>query len=419
MKMAMNRAVITGMGAVSPLGNVNQMWNGLKSGQSGIRALQNQQDYIPVKIAGEVINFHPENYLGVKDIRRMPRVSQMAVVAAFEAMKDADLTTDYLAQLQTRAATVIGTTMGPHTLAEELTTAYRTNGHKRPNPIAFANCLPNMPAHYVSRYLKLHGSLHTPIAACATGTQAIGIAFDMIRLGRADLVVVGGSEAIVIDYVIAGFDSMQALVTGYENTPERASRPFDAERQGFVLSEGAGVIVIENLSHAKKRNANIHAEVVGFGSSADAYHIAVIDPEARGMRSAMQLALDDAQLKPDMIDYINAHGTSTPANDRLETLAIKHVFGNHAHDTLAISSNKSMLGHAMAAAGALEAIASVKTLQENVIPPTINYENADPECDLDYVPNDARQQSVEVVMSNNFGLGGQNASVIFKKWNGA
>jgi len=272
-----------------------------------------------------------------------------------------------------------------------------------------------MPAHYVSQYLNARGPLQTPIAACATGTQAIGDGVELIRSGRADVVFAGGTEAILVDYVVAGFASLQALAEGYEDDPTAASRPFDAERSGFVLGEGCGVLVLESAAHAAARDAKIYAEVAGHASTSDAHHIAQIEPNARGMIGAMQGALDDAALPADAIGAVNAHGTGTEPNDRLETKALRAVLGTHA-DQVPITANKSMLGHLMAAAGAVEAIAAVNTVRHGVVPPTINLHTPDPNCDLDYVPNEARDvPDVRYVLSNNFGLGGQNACVVFSK----
>jgi 3-oxoacyl-[acyl-carrier-protein] synthase II len=410
------RVVVTGYGAVTPLGNAEDTWQALLLGRSGIRRITGTElRHSPVKIGGEVRDLFPEKYLSRKEIRRMPRVSQFAVIAASRACLHAKLSKDEFDLMGTRAATVIGTTMGPHLLAEEMTSAYRQNGHRRPNPVEFVNCLPNMPAHYVSQFMGIRGALHTPVAACATGTQAIGLAFDLIQTGAADVVVAGATEAILRDYIIAGFASMQALATGYEDCPEQASRPFDIERSGFVLSEGSGVLVLERIEHAKARNAEIYGEVAGHSNTSDAYHVAIIDPDVVGMVNAMDGALQHAGLAPDDIDYVNAHGTGTPANDVLETRSIQEVFGSHAR-TLSISSNKSMLGHMMASAGAVEAIMSLLTIRDSIVPPTINLESPDPDCDLDYTPNAAKQADVRCVMSNNFGLGGQNASIILKQY---
>jgi 3-oxoacyl-(acyl-carrier-protein) synthase len=271
-----------------------------------------------------------------------------------------------------------------------------------------------MPAHYVSRFLRALGPLNTPSTACAAGTQSIGEASELIKLGRSDMVITGGVEAILQDYTIAGFDAMQALATDYNDNPEAASQPFDANRSGFVFSEGCGIMVIESLAHALKRNARIYAEILGHASSSDAFHIAALDPEGKGAMRAMRWALEDAHLNPEDIQYINAHGTSTQANDAMETLAIKTIFGEHAYN-LAVSSTKSMLGHALGGSGAIEAIVCALSLLEKVPHPTINYHTPDPECDLDYVPNEARDlPNLQNLMSNSFGLGGQNASIVLR-----
>ncbi len=407
------RTVITGVGAVTPYGDAHAMWQALASGQSCISRIDEAWSaHVPVGIAGQVKHFDASVYISKKEQRRISRPAQFAIAAAQMAQDDAGLGQEHVDG--ERVGVVLGTTMGPHLLAENMTTKYRHNGHRRPNPVHFANCLPNMPAHFVSERVGALGPLATPVAACATGTQAIGDAVELIRAGRADVVFAGGVETIVQDYIIAGFASMSALAAGYEDSPTEASRPFEANRSGFVLTEGCGILVIESMEHAQKRRARVYAEVLGHASCADAYHIAAIEPEARGMQRALRWALDDAGVNPTQIDYINAHGTGTPPNDALETKAIKQVFGEQAYTT-PISSNKSMMGHAMAAAGALETIATVFSMQYQVIPPTINYQTLDPECDLDYVPNEARTHNMRVAMSNNFGLGGQNASVVFGK----
>jgi 3-oxoacyl-(acyl-carrier-protein) synthase len=297
-------------------------------------------------------------------------------------------------------------------MSEQSTYKYRSSGFKKPNPLAIVNSLPNMPSHYVSRFLRALGPLNAPSTACAAGTQSIGEASELIKAGRSDMVITGGVEALLTDYVLAGFDAMTALATEYTDNPEAASRPFDANRSGFVCSEGCGIVIIESLSHALKRGARIYAEVLGHSSSSDAYHIAALDPEAGGAKRAMRWALESAHLNPEDIHYINAHGTSTKANDAMETLAIKHVFGEVAYN-IPVSSTKSMLGHALAGSGAIEVIACAMSLFEKVIHPTINYETPDPECDLDYVPNEARQApELKHILSNSFGLGGQNASIV-------
>jgi len=297
-------------------------------------------------------------------------------------------------------------------MSEQNTFKYKTTGYRKPNPLALINALPNMPAHYVSRFFRALGPLLTPSTACASGTQSIGEATDYIRNGRSDVVIAGGVEAILQDYTLAGFDAMNALATEYNDDPEHASRPFDKNRSGFIFSEGCAVVILESLSHALKRGARIYAEVLGHAASSDAYHVAVLDPEGRGAIRAMRWALDDAHLPTDKIDYINAHGTSTQANDAMETLAIKHVFGEIAYN-IPVSSTKSMLGHALAGSGAIEVVACALSLIHQVIHPTINYDTPDPDCDLDYVPNQARDtQDMKHILSNSFGLGGQNATII-------
>lgn len=407
------RVVITGMGAVTALGNVREMWESLKRGQSGIRNVETiDVSHCGVRIGAEVRGFETSQYVERKEARRMGRSSLMAVEAAGDAIADAGLTSAEIEAEGERCGTVIGTSLGPHEVAEMATFKYRTSGYKRPNPLALINALPNMPSHYVSRFFRTLGPISTPSAACASGTQSVGEAADVIRNGRADLILTGGVEAISQDYVLAGFESMEALATGYEDNPAEASRPFDKDRSGFVMGEGAAVFVIESLGHALRRGARIYAEVLGHASSSDAFHVAALDPEARGAIRSMKWAVEDAHLNPGDIQYINAHGTSTPANDWTETLAIKKVFGELAYN-IPINSTKSMLGHALGASGAIEIAACINSLLEQVLHPTINYRTPDPECDLDYVPNEARQvKNLRYVLSNSFGLGGQNASIV-------
>lgn len=407
------RVVITGLGAVTALGNVKEMWESLKLGKSGIRRLETiETAHVPIKIGGEVRGFDPDPYIEHKEARRMGRASQFAVAAAKMALDDAGLAADHIEQIGERAGVVIGTSLGSHEMSEQSTLKYKTGGYRKPNPLSLINALPNMPSHYVSRFFRTFGPLNTPSTACAAGTQSVGEGGDVIRNGRADIVIAGGVEAILQDYTLAGFDAMTALASEYNNDPEHASRPFDANRSGFVLSEGCGIVVLESLAHALKRGTRIYAEVMGHASSSDAYHLAAIDPEGNGATRSMRWALEDAHLNPDEIQYINAHGTSTKSNDAIETMAIKRVFGEHAYK-VAISSTKSMLGHALAGSGAIEVITCVMTLLEKAIHPTINYETPDPECDLDYVPNVAREsKGLKYVLSNSFGLGGQNASIV-------
>lgn len=407
------RAVITGLGSVTALGDANTMWTALKEGKSGIRRLTTiDVEHVPVKIGGEVLDFDSERWIERKEARRMGRASQFAVVAAMQAAEHAGLEVDQLEKEGERIGVVLGTSLGSHEMSERATTKYKTNGFKKPNPLSLINSLPNMPAHYVSRMIRAFGHLNTPSTACAAGTQSIGQAAELIRQGRCDIVFTGGVEAILQDYTLAGFDAMTALATEYNDNPEAASRPFDAQRSGFVFSEGCGVIVIESLAHALKRGATVLAEVLGYASSSDAYHVAALDPNGDGAYRAMKWALHQARLPINQINYINAHGTSTQANDAMETQAIKRLFGDYAYQ-IPISSTKSMLGHALAGSGAIEVVAIVQSLREQIIPPTINYEYPDPECDLDYVPNAAREVSnMRYVLSNSFGLGGQNATIV-------
>lgn len=407
------RVVVTGIGAVTALGTAAELWQGLKSGKSGIRRLETiPVDHVPVKIGGEVRDFDPEAFIDRKEARRMGRASQFAVAAATMAVQDSGLEADEIRDQGERVGVVIGTSLGSHEMSEQSTLKYKTSGYRKPNPLSLINALPNMPSHYVSRLFHALGPLTTPSTACAAGTQSIGEAADLIRNGRADIVITGGVESILQDYTLAGFDAMMALATEYNDQPELASRPFDKNRSGFVFSEGCGIVVLESLRHAARRSARVYAEVLGYASSSDAYHVAVLDPEGQGAARAMKWALDDAHLSNHDIQYINAHGTSTQANDRMETIAIKRVFGEHAYD-IPVSSTKSMIGHSLAGSGAIEVIACAFSLIEKVIHPTINWNTPDPECDLDYVPNAARKlKDLRYLISNSFGLGGQNASIV-------
>jgi 3-oxoacyl-[acyl-carrier-protein] synthase II len=332
-----------------------------------------------------------------------------------DALENAGVSEEELINNPGTAGTMIGTSLGPQETSEQATTRYRADETKQPSPLPFMNSLPNMPAFYISQLCKIYGTYNTITAACASGTQAIGMAADMIRSGRAAIMVTGAVESLMTDYMVGAFSMLKALADGFNDRPEEASRPFDLNRKGFVISEGCGIVILESLSHALKRGATIYAEILGYASSADAYHIAAIDPKGYGAMRAMQWALDDAHVDPKDIDYINAHGTSTKYNDEIETMAIKHVLGEHAYE-IPVSSTKSMLGHALGASGALEVIACTKMLNTKIIPPTINYTTPDPECDLDYVPNTARQvKKLDIVLSNSFGLGGQNASIVLGK----
>jgi len=415
--MTYKRVVITGMGAVSVLGTgLRKFWEGLLAGRSGVRKItQFDASFLPCQIAGEVPDFDPEAYLERKEARRMARSSQMALAAARMAIDDAELSIPMVDPERTGVS--FGTSIGGLEKFDEGINTLRTQGLARVNPFTIPLGLPNVPAFLISQQFQCLGPNTTVATACATGTQAVGDGLEFIRQGRADVVIAGGTEAIIQDFSMGGFCAMRALPVNYNDNPQAASRPFCLDREGFVFSEGSGALVLEDLDHAMKRNARIYAEVAGHASSCDGYNIVSPDPEGGGAIRAMRWALSDAGIKPDEVDYINAHGTSTPLNDAGETKSIKKVFGDHAYK-IGVSSIKSMIGHALGASGALEAIACALTICESIIPPTINYTNPDPELDLDYVPNAARRQDVHVALSNSFGLGGQNACLVLKKFEG-
>jgi beta-ketoacyl-acyl-carrier-protein synthase II len=409
------RVVITGMGMLSPLGNsVEESWENLLSGVSGItRITQFDAGEFPCQIAGEVKGFVARDHMDFKEARRMSRASQLTVAAARMALADAGLPEQI--PDPDRAGALIGTAVGGIERAFEEMDAYRARGHRAVNPFAMTMFLANMPTHHVSLMTGATGPISTVVAACATGTQTIGEAAEFIRRGAADVMFAGGVEGLIHHAAIAGFGAMRALSTHFNNQPERASRPFDKDRDGFILAEGAGVVVLERLDKALARGARIHGEVLGHASSSDAYHVAAPDPEAKGAIRAMRWALDDAGLTPREVDYINAHGTSTPVNDATETLAIKRLFGERAYE-VPISSTKSSMGHAMGGAGTIESIFTTLALSRGIIPPTWNYETPDPECDLDYVPNAPRRTNAWVALKNSFGLGGQNACLVLGKF---
>lgn len=406
------RVVVTGLGALTPLGDVRLLWQGLLAGRSGIGRIKSfDAGHLSTQIAGE-IKFVPIDCLDRKEARRMARASQLALIAAKMALEDSGLEHHQLEANSDRVAVVMGTGEGGYEIAAQTSLEFRTLG-RRPSPFALANSSPNMPGFYISREMHATGPLMTIVSACASSTHSIGEAAEIIRNGRADIVFTGGVEALIQDYVIASLDSMGVLASGYNDRPEAASRPFDADRCGFIPSEGAAILILETLEHARKRSARIYAEILGHAESSDAFHIAAPDPEGKGAQKAMRWALDDARLNPAEIDYINAHGTSTKLNDAVETFAIKQVFGEGAY-TIPISSTKSMLGHAIGGSGAIEAISSILSLRYKVIHPTINYDRVDPECDLDYVPNEAREADIQTALSNSFGFGGQNACLVFR-----
>ena len=410
-----NRVVITGLGAVTPLGSsVDTYWEGLLAGRSGVRRItQFDASNLPCRIAGEIPDFDPLDYLEKKEARRIPRSAQIALGAAVQAVKDAGFPETF--PIPERAGIVFGTTIGGLDLLDKSIQILRDKGYDRVNPFATPAGIPNMPAFVIARQFQCLGPSTTITTACATGTQAIGEAAEVIRRGAAEIVITGGTESAVRDFAMGGFAAMRALPVSFNDRPEKASRPFDANREGFVFSEGSGALVLESMEHALRRGAPIYAEVAGHAASADAYHMAAPDPEASGPARAMCWALEDAGLQPQEISYINAHGTSTQLNDLIETRAIKAVFDGFAYQ-IPVSSTKSMIGHAMGASGALEAIVCTLVIKYGWIPPTINYETPDPDCDLDYVPNVARQVEVGATLSNSFGLGGQNACLVLKKF---
>jgi 3-oxoacyl-[acyl-carrier-protein] synthase II len=408
------RVVITGMGALTPLGqSVDEYWQGLLQGKSGVgpMTLADPTDF-PCKISGEVTGFDPGQYINPKEARRMARFSQLAVGAAGLAIEDAGLNlSDEDAE---RLGVVIGNGNGGFPTTEENARVLVERGGMKISPFFIPMILPNMAAANVSRVFGLKGYTSTVTTACAAGNQAIGDAAEAIRRGVVDVVLGGGCEAGICGLGLGGFNVIKAL-TRRNDPPEKASRPFDANRDGFVPAEGAAVLVMESLEHALGRGANILAEVAGYGVSSDAFHAVQPDEDGEGAARAMRWAIRDAGLIPEDIGYINAHGTSTPKNDLVETLAIKKVLGDHAH-RVPVSSTKSMIGHALGGAGALEAVASIMTILDGEIHPTINYEVPDPDCDLDYVPNESRSVQVDTVLSNSFGFGGQNACLVFKRF---
>lgn len=413
--MNRTRVVITGIGAITPIGNdIQSYWEGLVQGRSGIRRVtQFDASDLPTQIAGEIEGFAPADYIDRKEARRIPRSSQIALAAAIQAIADAGL--PRIMANPERSSVVFGTAIGGVDRVVDGVDIMREHGYSRINPFTLPAGLPNMPAFLMAREFQCLGHNITITTACATSTQTIGEGAELIRRGVADVVIAGGTEALIRDFSFAGFCAMRAMPINFNDRPEKASRPFDAAREGFIFSEGAGALILESLAHAQARGARIYAEMAGHASSADGFHMAALEPDAAGPIRAMRWALADARLSPSEVDYINPHGTSTPANDPNETRAIKMVFGEQAYN-IPISSTKSMIGHALGGSGALEAIASILTMVHGWIPPTINYETPDPECDLDYVPNVARQKQVNVVLSNSFGLGGQNACVVLKRF---
>ncbi len=413
MEMEKRRVVVTGLGAVTPLGNdVETTWNNIVAGVSGIGPLTRvNADDFPAKVAAEVKDFDPSLYLDKKEARKMDRFAQFAVAASIMAVKDAEL--DINEGNSEKIGVWIGSGIGGMETFETQHNNFLQKGYRRVSPFFVPMLIPDMAAGQVSITIGARGVNSCTVTACATGTNSIGDAFKVIQRGDAIAMITGGAEAPITNMSVAGFCANTALSTNPD--PKTACRPFDADRDGFILGEGAGIIVLEELEHALARGAHIYAEIVGYGSTGDAYHITAPAPGGEGGARAMKMAINDGGLKPEEIDYINAHGTSTGYNDKFETAAIKSVFEDYAKK-LAISSTKSMTGHLLGAAGGVEAIISVLSIKEGIIPPTINYQTPDPECDLDYVPNEARKQEIKTALSNSLGFGGHNATIVFKKY---
>jgi len=407
----MRRVAVTGLGAVTPLGNdVPSTWRSAVAGESGIDFIRSfDASGFPVRVAAEVKDFDPTGLVSPKEARRLDRNVLLALGAAVEAKEDAGLNGFDPA----RVGVVLGSAIGGFLGIMEQSDVMNDRGPDRVSPHFLPNVLVDSASGQLAISLGLRGPNYAPVSACATGSHAVGEAAEIIRRGDADAVFAGGTEACMHPLILAGFCAMRGLAAEEEHPP-RASRPFDATRAGFVMGEGAGVLVLEDLEAAESRGAKIYAEVLGYGASNDAYHMAAPDPDSVGVAEMMRAALARARVKPTDVDYVNAHGTSTPLGDLAETKALKEVFGDHAYE-LAVSSTKSMTGHCFGAAGAIEAMMCVLAIHEGVIPPTINLEVPDPECDLDYVPNEARETDVEVALSNAMGLGGHNGCVLFRR----
>lgn len=414
--MKKQRVVITGLGVLAPNGNsVEQFWTALLTGQSGIKKITYfDTEKFDVKIAGELSGFNAENHLDKKEVRKLDPFSVYALVTAEEAIKQSGL--DLGTFDKDRAGVIIGSGVGGIQTLEEQHQVLLEKGPNRISPFFVPKMIANIAAGQIAIKYGFRGANYTVVSACSSGSDAIGQAFRKIQYGEADIMLSGGSEASVCPMPIAGFANMKALTQSYPDNPELASRPFDLNRDGFVLGEGAGILVMESLDHAEKRGANILAELSGYGATDDAFHITQPAEGGTGAVKAIQLSLKDAEIDSKEVDYINAHGTSTPYNDKNESAAIRTVFGEHAY-RLKISSTKSMTGHLLGASGAIAAVACIKALQNNKVPPTINYTTPDPECNLNYVPNKALDLECNTVMSNAFGFGGHNAVLVFRKWN--
>ena len=410
----MRRVVITGVGAVSPLGTGNAAnWDALVKGQSGIGLITRfDASDMPVKVAGEVKGFNAEDFIDKKEIKKMDLFIQYAMAAAHFAMEDSGLVVNE--ENAERVGVLVGAGLGGLPTIEKYHDVMKESGYRKITPFFIPMLIINLAPGHISIKYGAKGPNISSVSACATGTHSIGDAFHMIARGDADAMIAGGTESVVTPLGIGGFAVMKALTDSRNDDPARASRPFDRTRDGFVLAEGAGIVVMEDYESAKKRGAKIYAEVVGYGLTGDAYHMTAPAPGGEGAARCMKMALKNAGVNPEQVTYINAHGTSTPFNDLNETLAIKSVFGDHA-GKLMVSSTKSMTGHLLGAAGGLEAVFCCLAMDKGVAPPTINYEEPDPELDLDYVPNTARDAVIEYSMSNSLGFGGTNATLLFKK----
>jgi 3-oxoacyl-[acyl-carrier-protein] synthase II len=407
------RVVITGLGVVTPVGNeIKEFWDSLLAGRSGVdRISLFDPSNFSSQIAGEVKNFEPEKYFPPKELRRMERFTQFALYAGKKAWEDAGLDSEDV--IPERCGVLVGSGIGALGLVEKQYKVFEEKGPSRISPFLIPLMIANMATGQLAIYLGLKGPNMCVVTACASGTHSIGEAFRIIQNGNADIMIAGGAEACVTALGVGGFCALRALSTRNDE-PQKASRPFDKERDGFVIGEGAGILVLEEYERARKRGANIYAELVGYGASCDAYHQTAPDPDGNGAYLAMKWAVEDANINPEEIDYINAHGTSTQLNDKIETLAIKKLLKNHAYK-IGVSSIKSMIGHLIGAAGGVEAVATTLAVKHQVMPPTINYEYPDPDCDLDYVPNQAREAEIKYALSNSFGFGGHNACLVFKK----
>ncbi len=408
------RVVVTGVGVVSPIGiGKDKFWENLKNGKSGISYIERfPTDDYPTKIAGEIKDFNPEDFIDKREVRRLDRFCQFALASTMLALKDADW--EPTEEEKENTAVIVASGIGGLETLESQFRILFEKGPKKVSPFVVPMMIINMASGNIAIQYGFKGPNFAPVTACAASSHAVGYGYKLIAQGEVECAIVGGTEASITPMGLAGFCAIQALST-QNDPPEKASKPFDARRDGFVMSEGAGILILESLEHALKRNARIYAEIIGFGTSDDGYHITAPDPEGIGAMLAMKRAILDSGISFDMIDYINAHGTSTKLNDKVETLAIKKLFGEHAY-RLAISSNKSIFGHLLGAAGAVECVATVLSIYNGIIPPTINYEEKDPDCDLDYVPNKARVKEIRYALKNSFGFGGQNASLVFKKY---